>query len=180
MAQSFRDMLSNRRFAIPLIALLVICFVGLLLLGIVLILPSLRGDAEPVAEAPPTETVVEPTDTEVPSTPTAMPTDTPTPRPSPTLVPVGTAVESAPGEGTSIAAAETSEAETTAEATTAPGGTAEPTSEGGAGDQATLTPTTAVEDDELAQTGVGWGLILISGVGLAGVAVAARRLRMAG
>ena len=59
MAQNLRDTLSNRRFAIPLIALLGICFVGLLLLGIVLILPGLRDDSGQVAQEATPEAEVE-------------------------------------------------------------------------------------------------------------------------
>lgn len=54
--------------------------------------------------------------------------------------------------------------------------TTEPTAEEGVG--AEETATTEPEDQELAQTGVGWGLVLASGAGLAALAVAARRLRM--
>ena len=38
MSQGLREMLANRRFAIPLIVLLAFCFVGLILVGVVLIL----------------------------------------------------------------------------------------------------------------------------------------------
>jgi hypothetical protein len=55
------------------------------------------------------------------------------------------------------------------------------TAEAAGGEEATTEPaeTETVEDEELAQTGIGWGLILFSGVGLGLLAVAARRLRMA-
>lgn len=177
MAQNFREMLANRRFAIPLIALLGVCFIGLLLLGFVLILPSLRGDGEEVTEEPPTEVIVEVTDTEIPAPPTAEPTETPTTRPSPTMVPVGTTVVSGTEEPTSEATEEATTAPGEGTETVEPGATEEPTPEGGYGDQPTATPT--VEDDELAETGVGWGLILFSGLGLALVVIAARRLRLA-
>jgi hypothetical protein len=177
MAQNFRDMLSNRKFAIPLIALLGVCFVGLLLLGIVLILPGLRStaDSERVADAIPTEAAVEPEPTEVPNTPTLAPTTTPTPEATPTLVPVGTQLASADANATATVKAEaqaTSDASATKEAATD-----EPTPEG-MGDQPAATATPAIEDQELAETGVGWGLVIFSGAGLAAVAVAARRLRM--
>ena len=84
MSEDSRGLLSNRRFAIPLIILLAFCFIGLLMIGIVLIFRP--GADEPVAEV--TETVVaeatenlEPTDTaeptEVPATATLRPTNTP-------------------------------------------------------------------------------------------------------
>jgi len=37
MSQGLRELLANRRFAIPLIVLLAFCFVGLLLIGVILI-----------------------------------------------------------------------------------------------------------------------------------------------
>jgi len=36
------------------------------------------------------------------------------------------------------------------------------------------------QSNELADTGLGWGLIIISGVGLAALLAGARRLRLAG
>ena len=52
MSQGLREMLANRRFAIPLIVLLGFCFVGLILVGVVLILKPGSPDAdEPVAQA---------------------------------------------------------------------------------------------------------------------------------
>jgi hypothetical protein len=150
-------MLANRRFAIPLIVLLAFCFVGLILVGIVLILrPGDDGDVAQATDTP----VLEPT-TQATSTP--VPTEEPTRRPTPTLVPLGTSVSSAGGsengEGTPVTAA-------TATATTAPTQTP----------QATSVPVT---DEELADTGIGWGLVLMAGIGLGMLAVAARRLRMA-
>ena len=51
---------------------------------------------------------------------------------------------------------------------------------------ATVEPTATAEatsipvtDEELADTGIGWGLVLFAGVGLAGLAIVARRFRMA-
>jgi hypothetical protein len=178
MAQNFRDMLSNRKFAIPLIALLGVCFIGLLLLGVVLILPGLGGtsDGDRVADAIPTEAVVEPEPTEVPNTPTLVPTKVPTPEATPSLVPVGTQLVSAADDLTATAATEqesTPEASATTEAVAD-----EATPEGGQGDQPAAAETPAVEDQELAETGVGWGLVIFSGAGLAAVVVAARRLRM--
>ena len=178
MAQNFRDMLSNRKFAIPLIALLGVCFIGLLLLGIVLILPGLRGtsDSDRVAEAVPTEAVVEPEPTEVPNTPTLVPTKMPTPEATPTLVPVGTQLVSVADDLT--ATAEVNQEATPASSDAEVAATAESTPAGGSGDQPTATVAPAVEDEELAETGVGWGLVIFSGAGLAAVVVAARRLRM--
>ena len=184
MAQNLRDTLSNRKFAIPLIALLGVCFIGLLLLGVVLILPGLRDDSGRVAQeaTPEAEIETETAATSMPATPTTKPTDAPTPKPSPTLVPVGTAIESSAGSGTTAPGAEATESAgapvvSEGEATSQAEATIEPTPEGGYGDQPTA--TVAVEDEELAETGIGLGLVLISGVGLGAVAVAARRLRMA-
>jgi cytoskeletal protein RodZ len=181
MSQGLRDMLANRRFAIPLIGLLALCFIGILMIGIVIIFQPGKT-SEPVAEVTETATVA-PTDTSAPTW-TPSPTNSPTPRPSPTLVPVGTVptgeAAQPTGEATStsggtpaVEASATTEPATGGEATvtttTAPGG--------GSSAQETATPESG--DDELAQTGVGWGLILFSGVGLAMLAVVARRLRMA-
>lgn len=166
MSQDLRDMLANRRFAIPLIILLAFCFVGLILVGVVLILrPGPSDGGEPVAELTDTVTLV-PTE-QLTSTP--APTDSPTPRPSPTLVPLGTSTEpvSAGTAVTSVAG----EGTATGEATTAV-----PTATSTIGGEATATPQT---EDELAQTGVGWGLVLFSGAGLAVLVLVARRLRLA-
>ena len=169
MSQGLRDMLANRRFAIPLIVLLAFCFVGLILVGVVLILKPGAPDAdEPVAEvtdAPGLEVTGEATE-EVTAAPTA--TEAPTRRPTPTLVPVGTLVDSG-SESTPASSTGGDETPTTA-ATTEPTATAEETAE------ATSAPVT---DEELADTGIGWGLVLFAGVGLAGLAIAARRFRMA-
>lgn len=161
MSQGMRDMLSNRRFAIPLIILLGTIFVGLILVGIVLILRPGDGGNDEVAQA---------TSTTGPA-PTALftssptPTKSPTPRATPTLVPLGTPVTS----GTATPAA-------TEEAVATTGPTVQATSGTGSEVQATATP---LPDDELADTGVGWGLILVSGVGLAGLVIFARRFRLA-
>lgn len=163
MSQGMRDMLSNRRFAIPLIILLGTIFVGLILVGVVLILRPGDGNNGEVAQA---------TSSPAPS-PTALftssptPTKSPTARPTPTLVPLGTAVTSTGGNSTATpteAAAATSEP--TAQATSGTGSEA----------QATATP---LPDEELADTGVGWGLIVLSGIGLAGLVIFARRFRLA-
>jgi hypothetical protein len=170
MSQGFRDMLANRRFAIPLIALLAFCFIGLILVGIVLILrPGLQDNGESVAGATATSAL----GSQEQEAPTVQPTSSPTPRPSPTLVPVGTEV----GSG----AAETPEPSVGQGATaTAAAATAEAiiqaTSTAGAAQEPTATPPS---DEELADTGIGWGLILISGVGLAALVIVARRLRLA-
>ena len=168
MSEGLRDMLANRRFAIPLIILLAFCFIGLILVGIVLILrPGAPADGTPVAQATAT-TALEAT-TEPSST--VKPVDSPTPRPTPTLVPLGTSVESE-NAGTPESPAGTSESSSGTPVGSA--GTDEPTAE--ATGEATATPQT---EDELAETGVGWGLILISGLGLAMLVLVARRLRLA-
>lgn len=162
MSQGLREMLANRRFAIPLIVLLGFCFVGLILVGVVLILKP--GADEPVAQAtntPGFESTVQATSTQVA-------TEAPTSRPTPTLVPLGTPVDSASG-GTPVSSVGEDATPTTA-------ATAEPTATSGQSAEATAIPIT---DEELADTGIGWGLVLFAGVGLAMLAVAARRFRMA-
>jgi hypothetical protein len=170
MSEGLRDMLANRRFAIPLIILLAFCFIGLILVGVVLILrPGAPADGTPVAQATATDAAEA---TEEPSS-TPEPVASPTPRPSPTLVPMGTSVESessgtpestADAAGTPVDSAGTDEA--TVEATATVSDAAE----------ATAPPPT---EEELAETGIGWGLILISGLGLAMLVLVARRLRLA-
>jgi hypothetical protein len=158
MSQGLRTMLANRRFAIPLIILLAFCLIGLILVGVVLILKPGAGDSdEPVAQATST---LEPELT-VPATSASESTEVPTRRPTPTLVPLGTSAGS------------TSGGEDAAPTTDA---TSEPTATSGSSTQATDVPIT---DEELADTGIGWGLALFAGAGLALLAVAARRLRMA-
>ncbi len=153
MGQGLRDMLANRRFAIPLIVLLAFCFIGLILVGVVLILkPGADESVTQATNTPGLEPAVE-------ATATLPPTWTPTTRPTPTLVPLGTSVLPAGGDETPTTAAT---AEATATSTQSP--------------QATDVPIT---DEELADTGIGWGLVMVSGVGLALLAVAARRLRLA-
>jgi hypothetical protein len=166
MAEGLREMLANRRFAIPLIALLALCFIGLLLIGFVIIFrPGENG--EPVAQATSTATAL-PTDTSPTAAPS--PTNSPTPSPTPTLVPTIGAVTEEETDQPAV---------TTEPDATDTGGeaTVEPTTEEGAGDQETPTPEEG--EDELAQTGVGWGLVLGSAVGLAALALVARRLRLA-
>jgi hypothetical protein len=168
MSQGFREMLANRRFAIPLIVLLAFCFIGLILVGIVLILRPGEGvEASPVAQA---TTAVATATQGQPVTFTPSPTATRTPRPSPTLVPMGTVAPDA----TEPAAT----ADPTATEGTSPLATATPVSGGSASAQATATPV--AQDDELADTGLGWGLIIFSGLGLAILLAGARRLRLAG
>jgi hypothetical protein len=151
-------MLANRRFAIPLIVLLAFCLVGLILVGIVLILRPGAPDAdEPVAQTTNTPEL----ELTVQATSIQEPTEEPTRRPTPTLVPLGTSVATASGNE---------------DATPATAATAEATATAGQSAQATDVPIT---DEELADTGIGWGLVLFAGVGLAMLAVAARRLRMA-
>lgn len=162
MSQGVREMLANRRFAIPLIILLAFCFVGLILVGIVLIVkPGAPDGDEPVAQATNTPGL-QPTEQ---ATSTQAPTDEPTARPTPTLVPLGTPVDSTSG-GTPVSSVGGDATPTTA-ATAAPTATSAPA--------ATATPTT---DEELADTGIGWGLVLFAGVGLGVLAIASRRLRM--
>jgi hypothetical protein len=91
------------------------------------------------------------------------------------LVPIGTSVASTTGEATEPVM---SGGEGEATAIVEEEATGEATEEEAIGEESTATPE--IEDEELAETGLGWGLILVSGVGLAGVAVAARRLRLAG
>ena len=81
-------------------------------------------------------------------------------------------------EGTEEATAEPTKEEASTPETSEGEATAEPTSEEEAGEEATA--TSEPEDEELAQTGVGWGLVVASGTGLAALAVAARRLRLTG
>ncbi|MFN2291189.1 MAG: hypothetical protein ACK2UC_08375 [Anaerolineae bacterium] len=167
MSQGFREMLANRRFAIPLIVLLAFCFIGLILVGIVLILRPGEGDnGGPVAQV--TTPAATATQTQ-PVTFTPSPTATRTPRPSPTLVPMGTV-----GSGT---AEPDATASPTATEVGSPLATATPASGGSAVSQETATPV--AQDDELADTGLGWGLIIFSGLGLAILLAGARRLRMA-
>jgi hypothetical protein len=169
MSQGLRDMLRNRRFAIPLIILLAFCFIGLILVGIVLILrPGAPDTGESVAQA----TATQPLEATERPTSTRVPTDSPTPRATPTLVPLGTQVSSA-SEGTAVSPAGEGVTPTGAPGTAE--ATEEPTSGAGTG-EATATPQT---EEELAETGVGWGLILFSGVGLAILVLVARRLRLA-
>ena len=164
MSQGLRNMLANRRFAIPLIVLLAFCFVGLILVGVVLILkPGAPDGDERVAEVTdaPTLEVTEQ------ATVAATATKTSTPRPTPTLVPLGTSVDSDSGE-TPVPSGgdETPTTAATAEATATAGQAAEET-------------PVPITDEELADTGIGWGLVLFAGVGLAGLAIVARRFRMA-
>ena len=165
MSQGLRDMLANRRFAIPLIILLAFCFVGLILVGVVLILrPGAPDGDEPVAE------VTDAPGLDVTEQATVAPTATETspPKPTPTLVPLGTSVDSAAGEtpGSPVSPDETPTTAATAEATA----TAE---------QAAEETPVPITDEELADTGIGWGLVLFAGVGLAGLTIVARRFRMA-
>ncbi len=157
MSQGLRNLLANRRFAIPLIVLLAFCLVGLILVGVVLIVkPGAQDADEAVAQA----TTTPESTTTVVATSAVEPTGEPTRRPTPTLVPLGTSVDSP---------SEDEDAAPTATPTT------EPTATSGSSTEATAAPIT---DDELADTGIGWGLALFAGVGLAILAVAARRLRM--
>jgi hypothetical protein len=171
MSQGIRDSLANRKFAIPLIVLLGFCLVGLILVGVVLLLrPGDSDDTQATQVAGDMLTSTAGAVDLVTFTP-APATNTVTPRPSPTLVPVATLGEgtaSAPaGTGAVISVAGSPTAEATAAATSAVS-------------QVTATIAPTASDDELAQTGVGWGLIIFAGGGLAALGVAARRLRLAG
>ena len=187
MSQSVRDMLANRRFTIPLMILLAFCLVGLILIGVVLIWqPDFLDDGTTVAQAsvtsPPEQTAL----------PTVAPTatETATPRPSPTLVPLGTQPATAPeaspssaeGDETQEAAEQTTTAVTGETATVEEGSTPEATAtvvEEGGSEEATPAPTEpTVEEGELAQTGIGWGLVFFSGAALGLLAIVARRLRL--
>ena len=191
MSQGLREMLANRRFAIPLIVLLAFCFVGLILVGVVLILKPGAPDAdEPVALAtntPGLESTVQATSTQVA-------TEAPTSRPTPTLVPLGTPADSGAG-GTPVSSVGgdatptlvplgtpvdsgsggTPVSSVGGDATATTAATAEPTATSSQSAEATAIPIT---DEELADTGIGWGLVLFAGAGLAMLAVAARRFRM--
>jgi hypothetical protein len=172
MSQGLRDMLANRRFAIPLIGLLALCLIGLFMIGIVIIfqpgksdeLADQAGDSLAMAIQ---SSAVAPTNTPEPTW-TPSPTTMPTSRPTATLVPVGT-VTSQPLPTPTATALLVAEVQATA--------TTFATSEQPVA-QATDAPT--AEDSELAETGLGWGLVLMSGVGLAALAFVARRVRLAG
>jgi hypothetical protein len=166
MSREIRALLANRRFAIPLIALLGIAFVGLILVGVILITrPGTSDDGSQAALATSTSALEA---TERPTT-TALPSATVEPSSTPTLVPLGT--PASPSE-TDVADASTSEAETPSDEEA----TAQPTP--GSGDSPAATATAPTED-ELADTGVGWGLIVLSAIGLSGLVLLARRLRLA-
>jgi hypothetical protein len=177
MSQGLRDMLANRRFAIVLISLLAFCFIGLIILGVVLIWrPGASDDGGAVAQ----ETLTPSVTPEPSESPTPRPTSTytPTPRPSPTLVPVGTSPGTGGDATTTVELTATDDVSGDggeATATSMPEATATSGTAAGAED----TPAPPGGEEELAQTGVGWGLILFSGIGLALLAVAARRLRLA-
>lgn len=174
MSQGMRDMLANKKFAIPLIVLLGFCLVGLILVGIVLLLrPGAPADAVRLQDVAGEVLTPSVTPVELATfTPTA--TNTPTPRPTATLVPVDTVV---PPEATVDIGGGAGTGTAEATGTTATGGQATATS---APSQPTATTAPTTTEGELAQTGLGWGLILFSSAGLAGLAMAARRLRLSG
>jgi cytoskeletal protein RodZ len=169
MSQGLRDMLANRKFAIPLIVLLAFCLIGLFMIGIVIVFRPGHADepadvGDPLAMAAESTVIASAEILEPTATPS--PTATPTRRPTATLVPVGTATSQSLSTSTVPATAEpVAEVQPTAAATSA-----QPTA------QATDDPAA---DSELAETGVGWGLVLFSGVGLAALALVARRMRLA-
>jgi hypothetical protein len=171
MSQGMRDMLANKKFAIPLIILLGFCLVGLILVGVVLLLrpgaDDTRGAVEVAGQAvTPSVTAFELATFTPAVTNTPASTSTPTPRATATLVLVPTL---AGGTGaTPLATADVGTGTGTEgmEATSSPV------------PQAAATAAPANSDGELAQTGLGWGLILFSGAGLAALVIVARRLRL--
>ena len=169
MSQGIRDMLANKKFAIPLIILLGFCLVGLILVGVVLLLRPGDGEGDRSTEL--AGAALTPSVTAIDLvTFTPGPANTATPRPSATLVPVATVAVTAGATAAATADVGATSGAPTAQATAA--ATA-------AVSQATAT-IAADGDDELAQTGLGWGLILFAGGGLAALTMAARRLRMLG
>jgi hypothetical protein len=154
MSQVASYLKANKGFAIILFGGVALCLVALLGLGIVLL--TSRGN-EPAAQEP--TATLQPTHTSVATT-TSTATAQPSAKPTNTLVPVGTPVSFS-----------------TATPPPAVVDTAVPTTGPtvGTGQQPTTAPP---DEDELADTGVGWGLILASGVGLALLFIAARRLRL--
>ena len=179
MSQSIRDLMANKKFSIPLLILLGFSLVGLILAGVVLLQ---RPGGEPTAE--PTQVAGAALTPSVTAadlvTFTPAPTNTPTAEPSPTLLPVApvaspTLLPVAPV--TSVAGgtpAATATARVAGSASPTPQNTATPDT---AVSQATATTAATDSDGELAQTGLGSGLILLAGGGLAALAVAAHRLR---
>ena len=173
MSQGMRALLANRKFAIPLIALLALCLIGVLMIGIVIVAqPGQAGELVAKAEVPldigvgavsavPGEALE----------PTAMPSPvaSPTPRPTATWVPVRTA-----SNQTLPMAAATATVAVVAQAQPL---TSNPATSARLLAQASDDPSAG--DSELAETGVGWGLVMASGIGLAMVVLFARRMRLA-
>jgi hypothetical protein len=136
MSRGVRDMLANRRFAVPLIVLLAFCLIGLILIGVVLIWqPGAPDDSGAVAQgtatAPPEPTALS----------TLTPTATATPRPSPTLVPVGTQPAATPE--TTAPTAQAEETQDVAEQTMTAVAADTAAAEGGNGEDATPPPRKA-------------------------------------
>jgi hypothetical protein len=183
MSQGLRDILTNRRFAIPLIILLAFCFIGILLIGIVLIWrPGLPAGQQPEARVELTATQA--ATSAVAPTKAAPPTQAPTAKPTPTLVPVGTAVSSGGDSTTELGSPAAAPTSGQSEASAGGSATVQPTpttggSIQGAGTSQQQDPGSPAGDSELAETGVGWGLVLASSMGLAVLAFVAHRLRLA-
>jgi hypothetical protein len=165
MSQGMRDMLANKKFAIPLIVLLGFCLVGLILVGVVLLLRPGAGDSRAPVDVAGEVLTPSVTAAEL-ATFTPAPANTPTPRSTPTLVPVATVADESGATAVPTAEVDAGSDSGGAEATSTP--------------VPTVVPTVAEtnSDGELAQTGLGWGLILFAGTGLAVLAVVARRLRL--
>lgn len=138
---------------------------------------------------PPTDTRT-PTPTKTPVTPTNTPTSTTTPTPSPTLHPITPMVTITPLPPTKqpTQAATRTPAPTslpgTATATRPPTATFTPSPTPGPGTPAALVQPSATStptpDEEIAQTGSGWGTLLLWGFVLAGLLIAFRLLRVRG
>jgi hypothetical protein len=165
--QRLRDALNrsraNRPFVIMMVGLGGLLILGVLAIVLILVLGDNGGDTgDVIAEASATPPSSLPaTDTPAPS-PTPAPSDTP--RPTATRVLGQETPEATPGEGTP-----TGEAATPTPADTP--ATSEPTT--------AAATATQVPAGQTPETGLGWGWIVAIGLGLAGVVLVARRLRLA-
>ena len=164
--QRLRDALSRSRANRPFV-IMMFGLGGLLILGILAIILMLvfgnNGDAgDEIAQATATPPSTLPaTDTPAPS---------PTPAPSETPRPTATRVLGQETPGTPAEEETPTQEPATPSADETPSATEPPAS------AATATPPT---DQQTPQTGLGWGWIVAIGLGLAGVVLAARRLRLA-
>lgn len=175
MTGNLRSLLTNRRFAIPLIVLLGFCFIGLLMIGFVLIF---RPGAETKADTEARIAAVAPTSPTAKRTSSPIPEASSTSTPRPTLTPFSTSTKEATEEAASTTVAMTT-ATPTSESEAGPTETPTATAEEGTSEPTASPEPEETGDDELAQTGIGWGLVFISAVGLAGLVIVARRLRLA-